>query len=511
MTTLLCDSFRYVAVVCLATHVALFSSSDSAAQSQPELDQKYYIVEDIPTPEGVVFEASAICRISLDRVALATRRGEIYFADNLFGPVDEIRFTRFATGLGEVMGLVFHDGWLYASENAQLLRIRDEDGDDRADIYETFNSDWGSSPENLFEWCWLLPQDSEGNFWALLTLSNSHASQNYLRGWAIRISPDGDLIPTAAGVRSPGGGGYDSRGKLFYCDNQGHWNGTNGIKHLTIGSHQGNPSGNRWFKEANADLEKLGMAGLVGDDPGMPPDQSYIEDERRRNPRFIPPAVQVPIGRMGRSPTQIVWDKSQGKFGPFSKQLFVGEHTHSEVLRVFLETVNGVEQGVVFPFLQGLRSGPVGLLMAEEGYLFTAETDRGWGARGGSRYAFERIRWTGATPFEVLEMRITDEGFELTFTEQVDLATAGDPTSYTMSSWTYWLQGSYGSPEIDFTQQTIVAATVEPDGLTVRLQVEGRVQGHVHEIKLDGVRSAKTKKPLWHPIAYYTINEIPGS
>ena len=38
----------------------------------------------------------------------------------------------------------------------------------------------------------------------------------------------------------------------------------------------------------------------------------------------------------------------------------------------------------------------------------------GWGARGGKRFALDRLVWTGNTPFEVHEMRIQSDGFEPT-------------------------------------------------------------------------------------------------
>ena len=58
-------------------------------------------------------------------------------------------------------------------------------------------------------------------------------------------------------------------------------------------------------------------------------------------PELVPPAVQFPHGEIGQSPTAIIPDHTQGKFGPFAGQVLVGEQTHSEVQRVFLETVNG--------------------------------------------------------------------------------------------------------------------------------------------------------------------------
>ena len=51
-------------------------------------------------------------------------------------------------------------------------------------------------------------------------------------------------------------------------------------------------------------------------------------------------------------------------------------------------------------------------------------------------------------------------------------------------------------------------AKVSEDGLQVQLQVEGLVQGHVHDFDLGRMQSAEGGK-LVHTKAYYTLNEIP--
>lgn len=79
-------------------------------------------------------------------------------------------------------------------------------------------------------------------------------------------------------------------------------------------------------------------------------------------------------------------------------------------------------------------------------------------------------------------MAATPDGFTLQFTEPVDPATAGDPASYSMAAWTYILQSSYGSPEVDQATPTITAATVSADKKSVRLKIEGLVRGHVHHL-----------------------------
>ncbi len=50
--------------------------------------------------------------------------------------------------------------------------------------------------------------------------------------------------------------------------------------------------------------------------------------------------------------------------------------------------------------------------------------------------------------------------------------------------------------------------TVGADGLTVRLKVDGLVEGNIHELTSKGVKN-KEGDGLLHPEAYYTLNLIP--
>jgi hypothetical protein len=106
-------------------------------------------------------------------------------------------------------------------------------------------------------------------------------------------------------------------------------------------------------------------------------------------------------------------------------------------------------------------------------------------------------------------MHAKPDGFELTFTEPVDPQTASDPESYKLNTYIYIYQSSYGSPEVDRTVATIKSATVSADKKSVRLVVDGLVEGHIHELHVKGLLSA-TGAPLLHSAAYYTLNEIPA-
>ena len=146
---------------------------------------------------------------------------------------------------------------------------------------------------------------------------------------------------------------------------------------------------------------------------------------------------------------------------------------------------------------------------APDGSMFTGGTNRGWGSRGKSPFSFQRVNWTGKIPFEVHEMRVKPNGFELIFTQPADEKSLVDVSSYTMESYTYIYQKGYGSPVVDKTEPIISKAIPGKKGNSVRLIVEGMVKGNVHELKMPGIRRKGSDQPLLHDVAYYTLNEIP--
>ena len=113
-----------------------------------------------------------------------------------------------------------------------------------------------------------------------------------------------------------------------------------------------------------------------------------------------------PYGKMGQSASGIDCDLSGGKFGPFEKQLFVGDQTHSTVMRVFLEKVQRpATRGRASRSARGSAPAMCRCASRKDGSLFVGGTNRGWGSRGTKPFAVERLVWTGKVPFEIHEMR----------------------------------------------------------------------------------------------------------
>jgi hypothetical protein len=442
-------------------------------------------------------EIGSIALMPDQQIAVTTRRGDLWICSGAYGDdLTKVTWKKFAQGLHEPFGMFWKAGWLYLTQRPEVSRIKDSDNDGLADTFQTLCSDWGINGD-YHEYAFGSTPDKNGDIWVVLCLTGSAGADSDWRGWCVRVTPDGKMIPTCSGIRSPGGIGFNATGDVFYTDNQGLWNGSSSLKWLKPGSFQGNPTGNKFHK-----LAKLPAPPEVAD-------KSRVITERAKFPEFIPPAVVIPHAKVGQSPTGIACDTSGGKFGPWKNQLYIGEQTHSQVQRICLEQINGIYQGAVFKFLEGFECGLIPVRLDQDvGILFTGGSNRGWGSRGSRPFTFERVKWTGKTPFEIQTMTATPDGFNLNFTEPVDPATAADPASYAMEAWTYILQSSYGSPEVDQATPTITAATVSSDKKSVRLKINGLVRGHVHHLASKGVKSA-AGQPLWHPDAYYTLNEIP--
>lgn len=478
---------------------ALISISCSALHAAAPVESDYYKITTFPAPTEAALEVGSIELLPDHKLALGTRRGEIWIVSHADDPdPSNAQFKLFASGLHEVLGLAWRDGWLYATIRYEVLRMKDEDGDGRADLFETVCDQWGVSGD-YHEYAFGSPFDKDGNMWVTLCLTGSFSSETNFRGWALRITPEGKMIPTCSGVRSPGGIGFDAEGTAYFTDNQGPWRGACTVQPLIPGTFVGHPGGNKWYA----------LASNMGARPADPHDKSHIVTERERIKEFVPPAVQMVHGKIGNSSSFIACDQSGGKFGPFEKQLFVGDQSHSNVSRVYLETDNGVRQGVVIPFRLGFKSGLIGGRMNNESaQLFVGGSDRGWGARGGKPFDFERLEWTGQVPFEIHEVHAKPDGFELTFTQPVDPATAGKADSYSMREFTYIYRAEYGGPEVEDVLPKITRVDVADDHKSVRLHVDKLTKGDIHEMHLDGVKSAEGL-PVLHPVAYYTLNEIP--
>ncbi|HYF34554.1 MAG TPA: hypothetical protein VD994_04630, partial [Prosthecobacter sp.] len=222
----------------------LFALSSALLSAADPHESDFYKLTTFTTPAETAMEVGAIELLPDNKLALGTRRGEIWIVSNAHqADPAKAEYKLFASGLHEVLGLGYRDGWLYATIRYEIVRIKDADGDGRADIFENVNDGWGVSGD-YHEYALGSTFDKHGDLWVTLCLTGSFSSKVPFRGWALRVKPDGTLVPTASGIRSPGGVGFDADGEAYYVDNQGPWHGSCTLQHLVPGSFQGHPAGN---------------------------------------------------------------------------------------------------------------------------------------------------------------------------------------------------------------------------------------------------------------------------
>ncbi len=482
----------------LATAVPSLTQELGESWGTGRAEANYYRIVDLQLPSDLALETGSLCPLPDDRLAVGTRRGEILILSGAFDALPNVHVQRYASGLDEVFGLGYRDGAFYAMQQSELTRISDRDGDGRADRFETLSDAWGFA--NYHEFGWGSPVQPDGSVWVVLGLSESYYYKTDFRGWAFQITPDGRSIPIASGIRSAGGVAPNEHGVMFYAESQGPWNGSCSLKHLRPGGFMGHP--------ISFPAYDLPLAASMGKKPLEPNNESRLRTECERIEQLVPPAVVFPYRKMGQSITGFRVDRSAGRFGPFTGQLFVGDFSLSVVMRATTELVDGVWQGACYPFREGFGTGILALEFSPKGYLVTGGTNRGWPVRGNRQYLLERLEWTGKTPFEIERVRIQPDGFLLDFTKAVDAASAAQAANYRLLTYTHIYQEYYGSPEVDQTSPRIVAARPALDGRSVRLIVDGVVAGHVHEFDLTGLKS-EGGESLLHTKAYYTVNRIP--
>ena len=195
--------------------------------------------------------------------------------------------------------------------------------------------------------------------------------------------------------------------------------------------------------------------------------------------------------------------------GPFEGQMMVGDQGHSKIMRVFQEKVNGVYQGVCFPFREGFSSGVLRIVNnPKNDAIYVGQTNRGWGSTGQSSFALERMSWTGKIPFEIKTIKVHPEGFSLEFTQPIDAASAQSLSSYQITDFTYSYHHFYGSDVQNKERRNITDISLSEDGMNVLLKLDQFRKGYIYEIKAPGILN-QLGQTLLHDFGYYTLNEIP--
>ncbi len=480
----------------------LLTVSTFAQKNVVQSEKDFYALKTVAIPDNVKLEVGGIAVMPDGRIAASTRRGEIWIIQNAYGN-GQPHFTRFASGLHEVLGLAYRDGAFYCTQRGELTKIEDKNNDGIADSYTPITLFELSG--NYHEYAYGPVFDKNGDMYVTLNVAwvGYGDGLGKWHGWLIKVKPDGTQEPIATGLRSPAGFNVNSNNDVFYAENQGDWVGSGRVTHLEKGDFAGNAGGLNWTKEPNSPL-KLTKEDLKQVDNGQP-----MYEAAKKIKELKLPAVWFPHTVMGISTADIIEDQTNGAFGPFGGQYFVADQGHSKIMRMSLEKVNGKYQGACYPFYEGFASGLVRLRWGLDGSMFGGMTSRGWASTGKAEYALQRLVWNGELPFEMKDIHAMSDGFEVEFTAPVNSSKLKDPKNFTVNSFTYKYQHQYGSPIINNRTRKIIGMIPSADGRKVKLVLDSLIPGYIHEIRVANLESTE-QKSLLHDFAYYTLNEIPA-
>jgi hypothetical protein len=439
----------------------------------------------------------AMCFLPDGRLAVATwdPAGAVDILSNLDGKEPGgVVVKRFASGLGEPLGMAYVDGDLLVTQKQEITRLRDMDGgggDGVADRYEAVASGWPAS-HNYHEFSFnLVPFNGSLYFTTSVPLKSgvtmylpagtpSAPEDPTSSAFAVPDGPGsawkadpktGELTVIGRGLRAPNGMNIGFDGQLFCADNQGAWLPSSKLNHIRL------------------------------DKP------AFYGHQRRPDGKVaaVPPVVWFPQGEIGNSPSEPVLIPD----GPYRGQMLIGDVTYGGIQRVFVEKVGGQYQGCVFRFTQGLEAGVNRLAWGPDGCLYVG----GVGSNGNwnhnnTKFGLQRLRprWDERA-FEMERIESRADGLLITFTEPVGESVITDPTHYQVSTFRYRPTVDYGGPKIDLTKLAVRKAAASPDRTRVFLDIPGLAAGSIAYVRLRDLKS-ESGEEAWSTEAWYTLNAI---
>ncbi len=466
-----------------------------------------FALSQVEVPAGIDDQVGGLAFLDDGRLAVAFHRGEVFIRQT------DGSWKQFAEGLHEPLGLLPDGkGALIVMQRPELTRLEDTNNDGKADRYRTLWDDFGMTG-NYHEFAFGPARGPDGALYVALNLASSgagvfkeirgtwseigQASRQQLmsgqtktagrmysrvpyRGCIMRIADGGRGAAElyATGFRSPNGIGFDAQGRLLVNDNQGDWRGSSPLQVVTKGSFNGHPASLVW---------------TPGWDKGDPLALPVDELEKRRQ---APGGVFIQ-GELSNSPTQpAVFPKS---WGALAGQVVFGEMNAARLVRFVGEDIGGVHQGAMIPFLdtKALRNGNHRLAFAPDGALHVGKTHLSWAGNNG----IVRIEAPKALPALIESVHLTATGFEVRFTEAIDLA------SYQVSlrRFRYLYHVRYGSPKTDEAPLLVRSNILSKDRRTMAIELGEPIrEGFIHELSFPGIRSAAGEEILG-PIAYYQV------
>jgi type 1 glutamine amidotransferase/cytochrome c553/glucose/arabinose dehydrogenase len=364
-----------------------------------------YVVDTIPlpfdNPYKALFFVSGHDSKWRNAMAVCTVHGDVWVVSGLEGDWKKLRWSRYATGLFQPLGIVAKPEGLYVLGRDQITLLKDTDHNSEADVYECFTNRYPTSPGG-HDYTTCLETDAEGNFYFLT------ANQGV---W--RLSADGQKLENlAGGLRNPNGLGVGPGPIITAAPQEGNWTPASYIAEVHSGDY-------------------FGYGG-----PKITPERPL---------GWTQPLCFIPRRRDNSSGGQ-VW-ATGGKWGPLQGQLLHFSYGQCRMMLVLRELVDGQVQGGTVDLPQLFESGAMrGRFHPHDGQLYVSGL-RGWTTAATADGCLQRVRYTGKPVHLPLSVQTKRNGLAITFSDPLDRASAEDVGNYHLEQWNYRYAESYGSPD----------------------------------------------------------------
>ncbi len=447
------------------------------------------IMEPFPNPFQVSMFFGGFDFLSGGRAAICTFHGDVWIVSGIDATLKKLTWKRYASGLFQPLGLKVVKGDIYVAGRDQITRLKDLNGDGEADFYENFNNDTVVTP-NYHEFVLDLHTDSKGNFYYAKGAPWEPSVSSPHQGTILKVSPDGKRLEVfATGLRAPNGMTVGPDDTVLVGDNQGHWMPSSKLNLVRPGSFLGMvpaaqreltlkyPDG-REIKVNPSDPAARAANKLRGWDGEMPIPTSYDE-----------PICWLPMR----------WDNSSGgqvyvtsdRWGPWKGAPLFMSYGKCLLYAVLMDKVGDTVQASMVPFGLKFSSGIMrGRFSDQDGQLYLCGL-KGWQNAATRDGGFYRVRHTGKPVQMPVQSHVAKNGIRITFSADLDAATAQDASSYAVEVWNYRYSGGYGSPELsvkDPAKQAhdrleVKSARLAADKRTLFLEIPGMTEADQYSVR----------------------------
>ena len=107
--------------------ITMFVVSMVHAKKDTEIPvDEYYKLDKFTMPEGEEIEVGSLEWMPDGRLAVGSRRGEIWMVHDALGDPAKATWKRYAHGLHQVLGLAYNkkDGYLYVTQRGEITKVK---------------------------------------------------------------------------------------------------------------------------------------------------------------------------------------------------------------------------------------------------------------------------------------------------------------------------------------------------------------------------------------------------